>query len=135
MVMSTPTLAKASRLMTEVLVDRVQLYTGGEPVTVGIHVTRENVEPVGEPIPALVQTTVLQNAAESQTSNLYSVKVAQGTVLEAGMIIGVESCVQEPSLVGKKLLLDKVSENGLALLRKAVASDWDIVNQEGKEDL
>jgi hypothetical protein len=41
----------------------------------------------------------------------------------------------EPDLVGKVLLLDKVSQNGLAMLRKAVASDFDMVNQEGKGGL
>ena len=60
-------------------------------------------------------------------------KVDVGTTLEAGQAVQVVSCQQEPDLVGKTLLIDKVSENGLALLRKAVASDFYRVDQQGKE--
>lgn len=135
MVMSTQTLGEAARLLEQsVLIDSVQLLLVGEPVTVGYHVTRETV-PVGDPVPALVQTTVLANAVESQVSNVYSVKVPQGTVVDPGMAVEVLRCVQEPSLVGKKLLLDKVSQNGLAMIRKAVASDFHQVDQQGKENL
>lgn len=86
-------------------------------------------------VPGLVQTTTLANAVESRTDSTYSVKVAAGTALRAGQGIEVVSCVAEPDLVGKVLLLDKVSHNGLAMLRKAVASDFDMVNQQGKEGL
>lgn len=135
MVMSTQTLGEAARLLEQsVLIDSVQLLLVGDPVTVGYHVTRETV-PVGDPVPALVQTTVLANAVESQVSNVYSVKVPQGTVVDPGMAVEVLTCQHEPSLVGKKLLLDKVSQNGLAMIRKAVASDFHQVDQQGKENL
>jgi hypothetical protein len=106
----------------------------GDPITVGIEVTRI-LTPVGQPVPGLVQTTTLENAVESRTSNVYSVKVAQGTPLKAGQAVKVVSCVMEPDLAGKVLLLDKVSQNGVAVIRKAVASDYTVVNQEGKEGL
>ncbi|AVJ49758.1 hypothetical protein PBI_LUCKY3_10 [Microbacterium phage Lucky3] len=134
MVMSTQTLAEAAKLLTTPFVDSVQLLLVGEPVTVGFEVVRETV-PVGDPVAALVQTTTLANAVESQVVNVYSVKVPQGTVIDAGMAVEVLTCQQEPSLVGKKLLLDKVSQNGLALIRKAVASDFHNVDQQGKENL
>ena len=135
MAMSTQTWDEAARLQREnVLVDSVQVYNLGSPVTTGVHVSLSR-SPVGEPIPALVQTTTLANAAESSTDSVYSVKVAQGTALSAGQAVKVLSCRMEPSLVGKTLLLDKVSQNGLAALRKAVASDFEVVNQEGKEGL
>ena len=134
MVIPTPILVDASNLLSVVLEDRVQIYDLGEPVTVGAHVTRAKT-PIGSPTPALVQTTTLANSAESRTESVYSVKVAQGTPLTAGQAIEVLTCRQEPSLVGKFLLLDKVSQNGLALIRKAVASDFQIVNQEGKASL
>jgi len=135
MVMSTQTLAEASRLLAgAVLEDTIDLYSAGPPVTVGFEVTRE-LTLLSNGIPSLVQTTTLANAIESRTDSVYSIKVAQGTVLDAGMVIEVAVCVQEPSLVGKKLLLDKVSQNGIAVIRKAVASDWKVVNQEGKEGL
>ncbi|WNM67983.1 hypothetical protein SEA_SIRVICTOR_10 [Microbacterium phage SirVictor] len=132
--MSTQTLAEAAKLLTTPFVDSVQLLLVGEPVTVGFEVVRETV-PVGDPVAALVQTTTLANAVESQVVNVYSVKVPQGTVIDAGMAVEVLTCQQEPSLVGKKLLLDKVSQNGLALIRKAVASDFHNVDQQGKENL
>lgn len=135
MVMSTQTLHDASALLAgAVLVDSVQLLLVGEPVTVGYEVTRPTTE-VGDPIPALVQTTTLANAAESLVDNVYSVKVQQGTVIDPGMAVRVITCQQEPTLVGKVLLLDKVSQNGLALIRKAVATDFHTVNQQGKGDL
>lgn len=135
MVMSTQTLAESSRLITKnVLIDTVQLYNVGDPVTVGYEVTRE-LTPVGDPIPGLVQTTVLANAVESQVVNTYSIKVSGGTDVSAGQAVKVVACEHEPELVGKVLLLDKVSQNGLAVLRKAVASDFHSVNQEGKEGL
>lgn len=134
MAISTQTLAEAARQLSYVLVDSVQVYNLGSPVTTGVHVSLSR-SPVGEPIPALVQTTTLANAAESSTDSVYSVKVAQGTALEAGQAVEVLTCLQEPSLVGKTLLLDKVSQNGLAVLRKAVASDFTVVNQEGKAGL
>lgn len=135
MVMSTPTLAKASGLMVKhVLVDTVQLHQVGPAQTVGYEVTRE-LTPVGDPIPALVQTTTLANAVESLVDNVYSVKMAQGTAVQAGMAAEVVTCQQEPGLVGKVLLLDKVSQNGVAVLRKAVASDFHTVDQQGKEGM
>ncbi|AUX82784.1 hypothetical protein PBI_POCKET_10 [Microbacterium phage Pocket] len=130
--MSTQTLAESSRLLELVLMDSLQLLDVGDPITVGHNVTR-SLTPVGDPIPGLVQTTTLQNAVESRVESVYSIKVRQGTQISAGQAIRVVSCVQEPSLVGKVLLLDKISQNGLALLRKGVATDATIVNQEGKE--
>ncbi|AVJ49212.1 hypothetical protein PBI_BONINO_10 [Microbacterium phage Bonino] len=132
--MSTQTLAESSRLLELVLMDSLQIMDVGEPVTVGHNVTR-SLTPVGTPVPGLVQTTTLANAAESRVENTYSVKVRQGTQISAGQAVKVISCVQEPSLVGKVLLLDKISQNGMALLRKGVASDTTVVNQEGKEAL
>ena len=135
MVISTRTWNEASQLLrSAVLIDSIQIFDVGEPVTTGVYVTRPKI-PSGEPVAALVQTTILANAVESVTDSVYSVKVADGTPLEAGQAVKVLTCVQEPDLVGKTLLLDKVSQNGLALIRKAVASDWTVVNQEGKEGL
>jgi hypothetical protein len=133
--MSTQTLGEAGRtLAAAVLLDTIQILDVGDPVTVGSQVTRA-LTPVGNPIPGLVQTTTLQNAVESRTDNTYSVKVARGTAVQPGQAVRVVTCLAEPDLVGKVLLLDKVSQNGLAMLRKAVASDFDMVNQEGKGGL
>lgn len=135
MTMSIQTLGESARqLAVAVLLDSVQILNVGDPVTVGFEVTRSLTE-VGEPVAGLVQTTTLANAVESNVDNIYSVKVPQGTVLAAGQAIRVVSCLMEPSLVGKVLLLDKISQNGLAMIRKGVASDFEKVNQEGKEGL
>ncbi|UVK59228.1 hypothetical protein SEA_QUARTZ_9 [Microbacterium phage Quartz] len=135
MEISTQTWDDAGALLGQaVLVDTLQILDVGEPVTIGTKVVR-SLTPVGEPVAGLVQTTSLANAAESLTVNVYSVKVARKTVIFAGQAIRLLACRQEPDLAGKVLLLDKVSQNGLAVIRKAVASDTTVVNQEGKEVL
>lgn len=134
MVMSTQTLAESSRLLALLLMDEVQILNVGQPVTVGINVTRE-LTPVGDPVPALVQSVSIENAIEGTVTQGWSVKVRQGTALDAGQAVRVLRCTQEPSLVGKVLLLDSISQNGAAMIRKAVAQDFEKVNQEGKEGL
>lgn len=135
MTMSTQTLDESGRtLAAAVLRDSLQIYNVGPATTTGFQVTRA-LTAVGQPIPGLVQTTTLENAVESRTTSSYSVKVARGTTLSAGQAIRVVTCLAEPALVGKTLLLDKISLNGLALIRKGVAGDFDTVNQEGKGDL
>lgn len=135
MTMSTQTLHESARqLAAAVLHDSIQILNVGEPVTVGINVTRELTE-VGEPVAGLVQSTILANAVESRTDSTYSVKVARGTDLKSGEAVRVVTCVLEPDLVGKVLLLDKVSLNGLAMIRKAVAADFETVDQQGKDGL
>lgn len=135
MTMSTQTLDESARqLAAAVLVDSIQIMTVGDAVTVGIHVTR-NLVALGAPVMGLVQTSVLLNAAESMTEATYSVKVPRGTALASGQAVKVLTCRQEPELVGKVLLIDKVSKNGLAMIRKAIASDFEVVNQEGKGGL
>lgn len=133
--MSTQTLREAARLHEQnVLLDTVQIYDIGEPVTVGINVTRA-LTPVGQPVPGVVQTTTLQNAAESRVADTYSIKVALGTPLVAGQVVKLLNSRTEFDLVGKEFLVDKVSLNGAAMLRKAVASEYHVVNQEGKGEL
>ena len=128
----TRTLAEGADLLkTNVLIDKIDVYDVGPKQTAGIHVTRP-LEVYDLGVPALVQTTSLANAAESQTVNLYSVKVASTKRLFAGQVVKVIRCERDPSLVGKHLLLDKVSQNGAAVIVKAVASDYTNVNQEGK---
>lgn len=135
MVMSTQTLASAASLLdVAVLIDTLDLYSVGPQVTVGIEVTRE-LTLVQPDIRSLVQATTLANAVESATETTYSVKVPRDVPIAAGQAIKVKTCVSDPSLVGKTLYLDKVSQNGAAIIRKAVASDTYNVDQQGKEDL
>lgn len=135
MVISTPMLASASRLMdVALLIDTLDLYDVGDLVTTGVHTTRE-LTLVQADVRSLVQATTLQNAIESATSTTYSVKVPRATAIKAGQAIKVKTCTNDPSLVGTTLYLDKVSHNGLALIRKAVASVTYNVDQQGKEVL
>jgi hypothetical protein len=132
--MSTQTLAEGARLLAGVLIDSIQIYDVGEPVTVGFTVIRP-LTPVGDPVAGLVQGTTLQNAIESKTETNWSVKVALATPMRSGQAVKVLSCVQDPTLVGKTLLLDKVSQQGAAMIRKGVASTVETINSQGKEGL
>lgn len=113
---------------------KLDIYDVGAPVTVDIEVTRP-LTLVMEDVPSLVQTTSLQNAIESLVSNTYSIKVSRTTPLSAGQAIKVTESPEDPSLVGLTLLVDKVNLNGAAMIRKAVATDFHTVDQQGKGGL
>ena len=124
----------SSMLATTVLVDKIDVYTRGELITVGYD-TERRLDPFAIGYPALVQSTVLANAVESTVDHVYSIKVAQATPLEAGMVVEVKECTQEPDLVGVRLLVDKMSSNGLAIIRKGVASYYSQVDPQGKDEM
>ena len=131
MARQTIPLADAGRLLSLVLVDKVQIYTVGPPITTGIQVTRQ-LAPLGEPVSGLVQTTILANAVESLTETTWSVKVAAEVPLRGGMAVQVLVCQQDPSLVGEYLLIDRVSQSGMNLIRKGVSGSFMAVDQQGK---
>ena len=131
MARQTIPLADASKLLSLVLVDKVQLYTVGPPVTTGIQVTRQ-LTALGEPVNGLVQTTLLANAVESLTETTWSVKVAAEVPLQGGMAVQVLMCQQDPSLVGEVLLIDRVNQSGMNLIRKGVSGSFMTVDQQGK---
>ena len=131
MARQTIPLADAGKLLSLVLVDKVQLYTVGPPVTTGIQVTRQ-LTALGEPVNGLVQTTLLANAVESLTETTWSVKVAAEVPLQGGMAVQVLVCQQDPSLVGEYLLIDRVSQSGMNLIRKGVSGSFMAVDQQGK---
>ena len=131
MVRQTIPLADAGKLLSLVLVDKVQLYTVGPPVTTGIQVTRQ-LTPLGGPVNGLVQTTLLANAVESLTETTWSVKVAAEVPLQGGMAVQVLMCQQDPSLVGEVLLIDRVNQSGMNLIRKGVSGCFMAVDQQGK---
>ena len=131
MARQTIPLADAGKLLSIILVDKVQIYTVGPPVTTGIQVTRQ-LAPLGEPVNGLVQTTILANAVESLTDTTWSVKVAAEVPLRGGMAVQVLMCQQDPSLVGEYLLIDRVSQSGMNLIRKGVSGSFMAVDQQGK---
>ena len=133
MARQTIPLADAGKLLSIVLVDKVQLYTVGPPVTTGIQVTRQ-LAPLGEPVNGLVQTitNLLANAVESMTETTWSVKVDAEVPLRDGMAVQVLVCQQDPSLVGEVLLIDRVNQSGMNLIRKGVSASFMTVDQQGK---
>ena len=131
MARQTIPLADAGKLLSIVLVDKVQLYTVGPPVTTGIQVTRQ-LTPLGEPVNGLVQTTLLANAVESLTETTWSVKVAAEVPLQGGMAVQVLMCQQDPSLVGEVLLIDRVNQSGMNIIRKGISASFMTVDQQGK---
>lgn len=134
MTMSTLIWSKGAALLEQLLIDSVQIMSVGQPVTVGAQVTR-TLTPVGAPIAGLVQSVSLENAAEGRVNQLYSVKLPVGTAIEEGQAVKVLASELEPELVGQVVLLETVSRNGLAMLRKGTGQVSRIVNQEGKEAL
>lgn len=134
MVMLTPTLDEAARLLSLNFIDLLQIMDVGEPVTVGANVTR-SLTAVGDPVAGLVQSVSLENAVDGRVSQTYAIKVHRATALRIGQAIKVLVCRQEPDLVGQVLLVDIMSRNGLALVRKGYGSITKVVNQEGKEAL
>ncbi|QCW22280.1 hypothetical protein SEA_LUNA18_11 [Microbacterium phage Luna18] len=135
MVMSIPILDEAARLIEQnTLIDQLQILNVGEPVTAGATVTR-SLTPVGEQVPGLVQSVTLENVVDGTVSQAYSIKVARFTSLRPGQAVRVVASRQEPSLTGQVLLVDTVSRNGAALLRKATGNIAKVVNTEGKEAL
>ena len=128
MARQTIPLADAGKLLSLVLVDKVQLYTVGPPVTTGIQVTRQ-LTPLGESVNGLVQTTLL---AKSLTETTWSVKVAAEVPLHGGMAVQVLMCQQDPSLVGEVLLIDRVNQSGMNIIRKGISASFMTVDQQGK---
>ena len=131
MARQTIPLADAGKLLSIVLVDKVQIYTVGPPVTTGIQVTRQ-LTALGEPVNGLVQTTILANAVDSLTETTWSVKVAAEVPLQGGMAVQVLMCHQDPSLVGEVLLIDRVNQSGMNIIRKGISASFMTVDQQGK---
>ncbi|WNN96042.1 hypothetical protein SEA_SCHIMMELS22_11 [Microbacterium phage Schimmels22] len=132
MTMSTQTLREAARLMEEnLLLDQVQIFNVGEPVTVGHTVTRA-LSPVGQPVNGLVQSVSLEAPNEGRITQAFSIKVAVGTPLEIGQAVRLLNSRTEPALVGKTFLVDTVSLNGAATLRKATSIKVSSLDSQGK---
>ncbi|QKN87711.1 hypothetical protein IXEL_10 [Microbacterium phage Ixel] len=130
--MSTQTLREAARLMDEnVLLDQVQIFNVGDPVTVGHNVTRA-LTPAGQPVRGLVQSISLESPVDGRVSQAFSIKVSVGTPLEPGQAVRLLNSRTEAALVGKTFLVDTVSLNGAATLRKATSSKVSALDSQGK---
>lgn len=103
-------------------------WSGIPQASASIMSTREATQPVK----GLVQSVTLESAVDGRITQTYSIKVPRAVPLAVGQAVKVVSSRQEPALAGQVLLVDTVSKNGLALLRKATASIYKTVQQEGK---
>ena len=86
-------------------------------------------------VQCLVQTTEIPQPTEGVAVQQYSIKVPRGTSLKPGQVVRITRCWREPSLQEVYLLVDSVSENGAALLRKATATRFHQVDGTGKEQI
>ncbi len=131
---STRTLAKGAAALEQLFIDEVQLLSLGPVETVGATTLRP-ATPVGEPVAGLVQSTTLPSPVDGTLVTTYSVKVARTVPLEAGMAVRVVRASADSSLQDLTLLVDVVTRNGLAMLRKGTCSLATRVQQEGKEGI
>lgn len=136
MVMSTPILDEATEyIRRNILIDRLDICEVGATVTRGFVAVPATTTVIQHDVQCLVQTIDIPQPVEGTAVQQYSVKVPRGTRLESGMAVRVSQCWREPTLVDTHLLVDSVSENGAALLRKATATRFHQVDGTGKDRL
>ena len=136
MVMSTPILDEATEyIRRNILIDRLDICEVGVTVTRGFVAVPATTTVIQHDVQCLVQTIDIPQPVEGAAVQQYSIKVPRGTRLEPGMAARVSQCWREPTLVDTYLLVDSVSENGSALLRKATATRFHQVDGTGKDRL
>lgn len=134
MTMSTQTLDEAGRQLATLLIDKLQILNVGEPVTTGINVTLP-LTPAGQPVDGLVQSVTLESPVDGRVMQGYSIKVPRGTALQAGQVVRVLNTRSDFDLVGMEILVDTISKNGLAMIRKGTGQKFTNINQQGKAGL
>lgn len=133
MVMSTPILGEATEyIRRNILIDQLDICEVGATVTRGFVAVPATITTIQRDVQCLVQTVDIPQPVEGVAVQRYSVKVPRGTRLEPGMAVRISQCWREPTLVDTYLLVDSVSENGAALLRKATATRFHQVDGAGK---
>ena len=136
MVMSTPILDEATEyIRRNILIDYLDIFEAGLTITRGFQAMPATLTVVQHDVQCLVQTTEIPQPIEGVAVQRYSIKVPRGTSLKPGQVVRITRCWREPSLQGVYLLIDSVSENGAALLRKATATRFHQVDGTGKEQM
>ena len=136
MVMSTPILDEATEyLRRNILIDYLDIFEAGPTITRGFQAMPATLTAVQHDVQCLVQTTDIPQPIEGAAVQRYSIKVPRGTSLKPGQVVRITRCWREPSFQGAYLLIDSVSENGAALLRKATATRFHQVDGTGKEQI
>lgn len=130
--MLTQILGEASSLMSsELLVDSLTISSPGINTVVNFEDIR-SIEPRVHDVPCLVQTTSVIDSDSGTTSRYFSVKVGKDEDLNPGDYVTITRCDRDQSLVGRSLLIDNVSYNGIALIKKGISKEFENVNSEGK---
>lgn len=136
MVMSTPILDEATEyIRRNILIDYLDIFEAGPTITRGFQAMPATLTAVQHDAQCLVQTIEIPQPIEGVAVQQYSIKVPRGTSLKPGQVVRITRCWREPSLQGVYLLIDSVSENGAALLRKATATRFHQVDGTGKEQI
>lgn len=136
MVMSTPMLDEATEyIRRNILIDYLDVFDVGSTVTRGFRAMPATLTAVQHDVQCLVQTTDIPQPVEGVAVQQYSIKVTRSIALKPGQAVLITRCWREPSLQGAYLLIDSVSENGAALLRKATATRFHQVDGTGKEQI
>lgn len=136
MVMSTPILDEATEyIRRNILIDYLDIFEVGPTITRGFQAMPATLTAVQHDVQCLVQTTEIPQPIEGVAVQRYSIKVPRGTSLKPGQVVQITRCWREPSLQGVYLLIDSVSKNGAALLRKATATRFHQVDGTGKEQI
>jgi len=136
MVMSTPILDEATEyIRRNILIDYLDIFEAGPTITRGFQAMPATLTAVQHDVQCLVQTIEIPQPIEGVAVQQYSIKVPRGTSLKPGQVVRITRCWREPSLQGVNLLIDSVSENGAALLRKATATRFHQVDGTGKEQI
>lgn len=136
MVMSTPILDEATEhLRRNILIDELAIFEVGPTITRGFQAMPATLTALQHNVQCLVQTLEIPLPVEGVVVQQYSIKVPRGTKLDPGMAVLVTRCWREPSLQEKYLLVDSVSENGSALIRKATATKFRQLDSTGKEQI
>ena len=136
MVMLTPILDEATEyLRRNILIDYLDIFEVGPTITRGFQAMPATLTAVQHDVQCLVQTTEIPQPTEGVAVQQYSIKVPRGTSLKPGQVVRITRCWREPSLQEVYLLVDSVSENGAALLRKATATRFHQVDGTGKEQI
>lgn len=129
--MSTQTLAEAARLIELTFIDELQIFDVGQPVTTGSKVTRE-LTAVGNPVKGIIQSVTLEAPNGGLVSQGFAIKVPVGVALAPGQAVRLLNTRTEAALAGMTFLVDTVSLNSLATLRKAISTKVITLNSQGK---
>lgn len=132
----TQTIASASSIMEDVLlVDLIDIETMQTSYDDEGFPTSEFTT-VAAGVSALVQgITDSGTPQEGLMTKQWSIKVSKRTSVNPGVIIKVVESKSQPDMAGFRILVDEVSHQGMALIRKCIGQGFHAVDPQGKDGL